>query len=80
MAILSMIPEGDPDLPAYFNELLRTTKPEQQSNTFSSPTPENTCKNEAHSPIQTRILKELYELKEKKTESKRKHQMPKEVS
>ena len=29
MAILSMIPQGDPDLTAYLNELLRTKKPEQ---------------------------------------------------
>ena len=34
MAILSMIPQGDPDLTAYLNELLRTNKPEQQDNTF----------------------------------------------
>ena len=30
MAILSMIRQGDPDLTAYLNELLRTNKPEQQ--------------------------------------------------
>ena len=41
MAILSMIPQGDPDLTAYLNELLRTNKPEQQDNTFWFPTPEN---------------------------------------
>ena len=29
MAILSMIPQDDPDLTAFINELLRTTKPEQ---------------------------------------------------
>ena len=39
MAILSMIPQGEPDLTAYLYELLRTSKPEQQNNTF--PTPEN---------------------------------------
>ena len=33
-AILSMIPQGDPDLTAYLNELLRTNKSEQQNNTF----------------------------------------------
>ena len=27
--VLSMIPEGDPDLTTYLNELLRTNKPEQ---------------------------------------------------
>ena len=41
MAILSMIPPDDPDLTAYLNELLRTSKPEQQDNTFWFPTPEN---------------------------------------
>ena len=65
MAILSMIPQGDPDLTAYLNELLRTNKSEQQDNTFWFPTPENPGKPDDHTPIQTRILKELNELKEK---------------
>ena len=65
MAILSMIPQNDPDLTAYLNELLRTNKPEQQDNTFWIPTPENPGKPEDHTPIQTRILKELNELKDK---------------
>ena len=65
MAILSMIPQGDPDLTANLNELLRTSKPEQQDNTFWFPTPENPGKPEDHTPIQTRILKELNELKDK---------------
>ena len=65
MAILSMIPQDDPDLTAYLNEILRTNKPEQQNNTFWFPTPENPEKLEAHTPIQTRILKELNELKDK---------------
>ena len=34
MAILSMIPQSDPDLTAYLNELLRTSKPEHQDNKF----------------------------------------------
>ena len=51
--------------PAYLNELLRTNKPEQQDNTFWFPTPENPGKLEDHTPIQTRILKELYELNDK---------------
>ena len=38
MAILSMIPQGDLDLTAYLNELLRTNKPEQQNDTFWSNT------------------------------------------
>ena len=65
MAILSMIPQNDPDLTAYLIELLRTSKPEQQDNTFWFPTPENPGKPEDHTPIQTRILKELNELKDK---------------
>ena len=65
MAILSMIPQGDLDLTAYLNELLRTNKPEQQNDTFWFPTPENPGKLEDHTPIQTRILKELNELKDK---------------
>ena len=62
MAILSMIPEGDPDLITYLTELLRTNKPDQQTNTFWFPTPENPGNTEQHTPIQTRILKELREL------------------
>ena len=65
MAILSMIPQDDPDLTAYLNELLRTNKPEQQDNKFWFPTPENPGKPEDHTPIQTRILNEPNELKDK---------------
>ena len=65
MAILSMIPQHDLDLTAYLNELLRTIKPEQQDNTFWFPTLDNPGKLEDHTPIQTRILKEINELKEK---------------
>ena len=65
MAILSMIPQGDLDLTAYLNELLRTSKPEQQDSTFWFPTPENPGKPEDHTPIQTKILNELNELKDK---------------
>ena len=64
MAILSMIPQDDPDLTAYLNEFLSTNKPGQQDNTFWFPTPENPGKSEEHTPIQTRILKELNELKD----------------
>ena len=62
MAILSMIPEGDPDLITYLPELLRTNKQDQQTNTFRFPTPENPGNTEVHTPIQTRILKELCDL------------------
>ena len=65
MTILSMIPQDDPDLTAYLNELLRTSKPEQQDNTFWFPTPENPGKPEDQTPIQTRILNELNELRDK---------------
>ena len=65
MAILSMIPQGDPDLTAYPNELLRTNKPEQQNNTFWFPTPESPGMLEDHTPIQTIILEEMNELKDK---------------
>ena len=61
-AILSMIPEGDPDLITYLTELLRTNKPDQQTSTFWFPTPENPGNTEEHTPNQTRILKELREL------------------
>ena len=60
-----MIPQGDPGLTAYLNELLRTNKPEQQKNSFWFPTPENPGKPENHTTKQTRILKELIDLKDK---------------
>ena len=41
MANLSMIPQDDPDLTAYLNELLRTSKPEQHDNTIWFPAPDN---------------------------------------
>ena len=65
MAILSMIPQSDPDPTAYLNELPRTNKPEQQNNTFWFPTLENPRKPEDHTPIQTQTLKELIELRDK---------------
>ena len=65
MAILSMIPQSDLDLTTYLNELLRTSKPEQQDNIFWFPTPEKPGRPEDHTPIQTRILNELNELKDK---------------
>ena len=54
-----MIPEGDPDLTTYLTGLLRTNQSDQQDNTFWCPTPENPDNKEDHTPIQTRILKEL---------------------
>ena len=60
-----MISEGDPDLITYLTELLGKNKPYQQNNTFWFPTPENPGNTEDHTPIQTRVLKELHELQQK---------------
>ena len=46
-------------------ELLKTNKPDQQDNTFLFPKLENPGNTENHTPIQTRILKELPELQHK---------------
>ena len=64
-AILSMIPEGDPDLVTYLTELLRTNKLDQPNNTFWFPTPKNSGNTENHTPIQRRILTELREQQRK---------------
>ena len=64
-AILSMIPEGDPDLVIYLTELLRTNKRDHQNNTFWFPTPENPGNTEYHTSIQARILTDLCELQRK---------------
>ena len=40
-AMLNMIPEGDPNLSSYLNDLLRMKKPEKQNNTFCFPTAEH---------------------------------------
>ena len=63
--ILTMIPQGDPDLTAYLNELLRKNNPRQPNNTFCFPTADNPGKFEVHSPKQKRILRKINELKEK---------------
>ena len=63
VAIFSMIPQGHRDLTAYLNELLRTNEPEQQNNTFWLPTSKNPGKPEDHTPRQTRIPKEMNEIK-----------------
>ena len=60
-----MIPEGHPGLITHLTELLRTNKPDQQTNTFWFPTPENPGNTNEHTPIETRILKELCELQQK---------------
>ena len=63
-AILCMIPEADADLITYLTELLGTNKPDLENDTFWFPTPENPGNTEDHTPIQTRILKELRELQQ----------------
>ena len=60
-----MIPEGDPDLITYLTELIKTKKPDQQTNTFWFPAPKNPGNIEDHTPIQTQFLKELRELQQK---------------
>ena len=65
MAILNLIPEGDPDMTTYQNDLLGTNKPEQQSGTFWFPKHKNAGKIEDHTTTQTPNLKKLYELKKK---------------
>ena len=65
-AILKMIPEGDPDLTIFLTELLRTNTTDQQKNIFWSPTYKDPGNIEDHTPIQTRIIKELRELQQKK--------------
>ena len=64
-AIFSLLPGGDLDLTSYLSKLLRTNKPEQQNNTFWFPTPANPGSTEDHTPIQTRILREVRECQEK---------------
>ena len=66
MLTLILIPECDLDVNTYQNQLLRTNKPQQQSNNFSFPTLENPGKTENLTPIQTRISRELQDLKEEK--------------
>ena len=56
---LNMIPEGESDLTTYLTELLRTKTPDQQNITFWLPTPKDPGNSEDHTPIQTRIEKEL---------------------
>ena len=45
-AVLSMAPEGDPDLTTYLGELRRKKEPEQQNNIFWFPTTETPGKTE----------------------------------
>ena len=65
-AVLNIINGGELDLPAYLNDLPKTSQPEQQNNTFWFLTAKNSGKTANQSPIQTRILKGLHELEQKK--------------
>ena len=60
-----MLPSDDPDLTLYLNELLKSNKQESQETNFWFPTPENPGNIEEHSPIQSRILNELLDLRRK---------------
>ena len=75
-----MIEEGDPDLTVYLNDLLRSNKPEQQSKTIWFPTRENPGRTADHTPMKTRILKNLYELKKRELESKTRRKILEETS
>ena len=75
MTILNMIPQKDPYLTAYLNQFLRTSKLEQQ-NIFWFPTPEKIGKPEDHTPIQTRVLRKLIELKRNKNSIHKRAQNP----
>ena len=64
-AILQMLPYDDQSLSLYLNEFLRTDKQEPMDNNFWFPTPDNPGDIEEHTPIQSRILNELLELRRK---------------
>ena len=65
MSTLSMNPEGYHELTTQLSEILRTKKLEQQSNTFWLHTQEKLGEAEDQTPVKTRILRELFDLKEK---------------
>ena len=65
MAILSMIPKGDPDLITYLTELLRTKRPVQETILSGFRHPEKPSNTEDYTPIQTRTLRKLRELQQK---------------
>ena len=67
-ASLSMIP-ADLCRISYVNELLRANKPQQQNNTFLCPTPKNPGRSEDRTPIQSRIINELFEMKTRRPAS-----------
>ena len=48
----------------YINSLLKTSKPDEVNETYWFPTPQNPGNEKEHTPIQTRILKELRELEQ----------------
>ena len=48
----------------YINSLLKTSKNDEVNETYWSPTPQNPGNEREHTPIQTRILNDLRELKQ----------------
>ena len=62
-AILSMVPESDPDLTTYVNELFRTNKLKQQNNLLWFPPPKNPGKTENYKQEQIRMVKKKHELR-----------------
>ena len=76
-AVLSMIPQGDPELTAYHNELLKSNKPEQQNNTLWFPAPENPGKAEDQSQYRHESSKNWLNSKTKKNSMQKKAQQQK---
>ena len=60
-----MVAQGDLDMSVYLNEFPGTNEPEQKNNTFWFATPGTSEKSEDHTPIETRILKGLFEPEKK---------------
>ena len=75
-AFLRRIPDGGPHPITYLNKHFKTNKREKQNKDFWFLTPESSGKTENHTPIQTRIFKELQELKEKESKPERRQKIP----
>ena len=80
MAIFSMIPQDDPDLTAYLNELLRTSEPEQQDNTFWFPTWKSWKAWESYPNTDKNPQGIEWTQRQGKTESIRGHRISKQIS
>ena len=65
----------------YINSLLKTSKNDELNKTYWFPTPQNPGNEKEHTPVQTRILNEIRELKQlEKNKSIRKYQLSKPIS